>query len=283
MKQQIIAAIAAATMLISAFGGLSAGAFDEWSYAEDVSVYVNGTKIDNGEYKPIIANDRTMVRVVPIFEALNYWVQYNEETKSLYFGSRNANASYRFTAESPEALIIGTGEGNDEITNSTPYKLDVPATLKYFDTFYVPARAFCEMVGLINISWDNATRSVYITDKQGSNVSQEKKLPADEETNNVSVTDGLYYAYVKDDSNTVIAVLDITKVDNEKIMINNYSRRHGHQYNIGNVYAYLQSNGTYAAEGENRRYILTIVDGKNINFEVIEGTSTVDRFDFVKK
>ena len=40
-------------------------------YAEDVSVYVmNGQKIDNSQYKPIITNDRTLVRVVPIFEAL---------------------------------------------------------------------------------------------------------------------------------------------------------------------------------------------------------------------
>ena len=57
----------AAMMTVSALGSVTAGAFEQKSYAEDVSVYVNGQKIDNGQYKPIIANDRTLLRLVPIF------------------------------------------------------------------------------------------------------------------------------------------------------------------------------------------------------------------------
>ncbi len=172
MKKQLIAAIATATMLTSTLGGLSAGAFDEWSYAEDVSVYVNGTKIED-EYKPIIVNNRTLVRLVPIFEALGYDSQYDEATKSATFGINNANASYRFTAESNEATILGTGATSEN--NNSSYPLDVPATLQYYDVFYVPIRAFCEMVGL-NIEWNNATRSVYITGNKDLMPSQEKKL-----------------------------------------------------------------------------------------------------------
>ncbi len=164
-KKRFIAAIAALTMLISAFGGLSAGAFDEWSYDEDVSVYVNGNKIDNKEYKPIIANDRTLVRLVPIFDALGYgtsdgsaeagYYSFTAEDKSISIVKKGTNATYTFIAESQFA-IIGTGGGS-------PYNLEVPATLQYFDTFYVPIRAFCEMVGL-NIEWNDTARSVYITD-----------------------------------------------------------------------------------------------------------------------
>lgn len=178
MKKQLIAAIAAATMLTSAFGGLSAGAFEEWSHDENVSVYVNGTKIEN-EYIPIIVNDRTLVRLVPIFEALGYNSQYDEATKSATFRMNNANASYRFTAESNEATILGTGATSEN--NNSSYPLDVPATLQYYDVFYVPIRAFCEMVGL-DIEWDDATRSVYISsNNNASNVNN-----ANTNTNNNS-------------------------------------------------------------------------------------------------
>ena len=76
MKKRIFAAATAAMMTVSALGSVTAGAFEQTSYAEDVSVYVNGQKIDNGQYKPIIANDRTLVRLVPIFEALGYSNSY---------------------------------------------------------------------------------------------------------------------------------------------------------------------------------------------------------------
>lgn len=170
MKKQLIAAIAAATMLTSALGGLSAGA----SYSEYVSVYVNGTKIED-EYKPIIVNDRTLVRLVPIFEALGYDSQYDEATKSATFGMNNANASYRFTAESNEATILGTGATSEN--NNSSYPLDVPATLQYYDVFYVPIRAFCEMVGL-DIEWNDVSRSVYIGSKPQTEI--KKQLTYDE-------------------------------------------------------------------------------------------------------
>ena len=76
MKKRVFAAATAAMMTVSALGSVTAGAFEQTSYAEDVSVYVNGQKIDNGQYKPIIANDRTLVRLVPIFEALGYSNSY---------------------------------------------------------------------------------------------------------------------------------------------------------------------------------------------------------------
>ena len=50
-------------MTVSALGSVTAGAFEQKSYAEDVSVYVNGQKIDNGQYKPIIANAQNFVKI----------------------------------------------------------------------------------------------------------------------------------------------------------------------------------------------------------------------------
>lgn len=187
MKKQLIAAITAAATITSAVGGISVGAFDEWSYSEDLTVYVNGTKIDNGEYKPIIANDRTLVRLVPVFEALGYsstdgsaeagYYSFTEEDKSISFVDKGTNATYTFIAESPFA-IVGTGGGSQ-------YNLDVPATLQYFDVFYVPIRSFCEMANL-DIEWDNSTRSVYIGSKPQVDIPQEKTLLTYEEAKKIA-------------------------------------------------------------------------------------------------
>ena len=142
-------------MTVSALGSVTAGAFEQKSYAEDVSVYVNGQKIDNGQYKPIIANDRTLLRLVPIFEALGYSNSYESNAKTVTFARDGGTVSYKFTAENYTVETISDGQAE------STYELDVPATLQYSDVFYVPLRAFCDMVGL-NITWDNATRSVYV-------------------------------------------------------------------------------------------------------------------------
>ena len=155
MKKRVFAAATAAMMTVSALGSVTAGAFEQTSYAEDVSVYVNGQKIDNGQYKPIIANDRTLVRLVPIFEALGYSNSYDSNAKTVTFAKDGGTVSYKFTAENYTAETISDGQAE------STYELDVPATLQYSDVFYVPLRAFCDMVGL-NITWDNATRSVYV-------------------------------------------------------------------------------------------------------------------------
>lgn len=147
MKKRVFAAATAAMMTVSALGSVTAGAFEQTSYAEDVSVYVNGQKIDNGQYKPIIANDRTLVRLVPIFEALGYSNSYDSNAKTVTFAKDGGTVSYKFTAENYTAETISDGQAE------STYELDVPATLQYSDVFYVPLRAFCDMVGL-NITWD---------------------------------------------------------------------------------------------------------------------------------
>lgn len=179
MKKRVIAAIAAAAMMTSAFGGLSVGA----SYSEELAVYVNGAKIDNDKYKPIIVNDRTLVRLVPIFDALGYDHSEMDGNKSVSFVQKGSNAAYKFTAESSEAIIGSDG--------SNYYHLDVPATLQYFDVFYVPIRAFCEMTGL-DIEWDEASRSVYITGNK--EVQPEQKQLTYEEAREIAVN------YVNDDN-----------------------------------------------------------------------------------
>ena len=54
MKKRVFAAATAAMMTVSALVSVTAGAFEQTSYAEDVSVYVNGQKIDNGQYSLLL-------------------------------------------------------------------------------------------------------------------------------------------------------------------------------------------------------------------------------------
>ena len=185
MKKRVFAAATAAMMTVSALGSVTAGAFEQTSYAEDVSVYVNGQKIDNGQYKPIIVNDRTLVRIVPIFDALDFEHSEMDEYKSVNFVRKGTNETYRFIAEKNYA-IGGTGYDEEAALkgeDSSNIFLEVPATLQYNDVFYVPIRSFCDMAHL-EIEWDDDTRSVYITgrylnssnNKTTSDISLEKAL-----------------------------------------------------------------------------------------------------------
>ena len=266
MKKRLIAVIAAVAMMAAAVP--SAGAIDQWSYSEDVTIYINGDKIDNGQYKPIIVNDRTMVRLVPIFEALGFSHSELDQYNSVTFIKKDTNETYRFVAEKNYA-IGGTGYDEEAVMSgqdtSCNIYFDVPATLQYYDVFYVPIRAFCDIAGL-SISWDDATRSVYIT-------SDTEVIPQDTVSSAKSISIGNDRAYTNDDAKEGIANLDITSSDSDSVMFT-YDHRNQKDYNMGNVTAYLQDDGTYVARGEARQYILTPLNG-NIVLTIIEGHETV--------
>lgn len=184
MNKKIISLALSAAALLSCTTGVSA--FEEYSYSDELSVYINGEKIDNGEYKPIIVNDRTLVRLVPVFEALGYEIADEmDENKSVTFYLPNTNTVYTFTAESYEA-IVGTGGGD-------PFILDVPATLQYHDVFYVPLRAFCEMTGL-DIVWNDSTRSVYVTGNASNTGTSEEQTVGTSGTSSDDTEIGFEYS-----------------------------------------------------------------------------------------
>jgi len=229
----------------------TASAFDAWSYAEDVKVYVDGSKI-NDEYKPIIVNDRTLVRLVPIFERLGYSHTDMDQDKSVAFIQNGSNARYKFIAEKDYAIV-----GSDE---SDKYFFDVPATLQFNDVFYVPIRAFCEMTGC-SIEWDNNSRSVYIT----SNADQYTNVTEPE----LNIT-GSYRAYSEDDAPVGIANLDI-ETNGDGIITMTYHRKNDNSgSNIGPVTMNPQGDGTYIVSTENRSYILKPVDENTVILTIDE-------------
>lgn len=149
---------------------LFAGAVEINSYSEDLTVYYNGENVyANSENKPCIINDRTMVPLRPIFEAMGWSsdsISYDDATKSALF--EGGDTSCEFVSESSAAVVYYAGGTQNE------HFLDVPATI-YNGNFYIPIRAFCEIWGA-DIEWDNATRSVLITEVT------DVKIPKDDET-----------------------------------------------------------------------------------------------------
>lgn len=144
MKRKLIVLTTAAIIAASLTGSLSAEAFGKWSYSENLTVYVNSQKIDNDAYKPIIVNDRTLVRIVPVFEALDYSHTEMDSNKSVSFAKNGTNDTYTFTAESSVAIIGSDGEDL--------YNIEVPAK------------------GLVTIA-ANSGASKYPRTHSGSNVS----------------------------------------------------------------------------------------------------------------
>ncbi len=150
--KRIMSAIVASAVIAM---GISASALEIKTYSENLKVYYNGTDVyADTQYQPIIINERAMVRLVPIFEKMG-WSNYSYDDAAKSASFYGENITYVFSNDSSTA-IIRNSDGSEHSK-----ALDVPATI-YNDVFYVPLRAFCEMVGN-DIQWNADERSVYVS------------------------------------------------------------------------------------------------------------------------
>ena len=151
---KIISAVVSAAVVTSA---ISAGAVDIKSFSDELTIYLNGTNVyTNSENKPFIMNERTLVPLRPIFEAMGIAEEnikwYPDEKKATF---RVGRIECAFVDDSSEAVVDSTDDYTEKM------ELDVPATI-YNGNFYIPLRAFCNIWDL-GIDWDDSTRSVYVT------------------------------------------------------------------------------------------------------------------------
>ena len=116
---------------------------------DKISVIVNGNQI-TFDQQPIISNERTLVPLRAIFEALSATVDWNGETQTVT--STRGNISVSLTINSKKMTKNGK-----EIT------LDVPAYLIGNRTL-VPVRAIAEAFNC-NVDWNGETQTVTINDK----------------------------------------------------------------------------------------------------------------------
>ena len=117
------------------------------TWEEDIRVIVNGDEVAFPDQKPAIVNDRTLVPLRAIFEALKAEVAWNDETKTVT--SKKGDISISLAINSDQLY-----------QNGTPKTLDVPAQIMNGRTM-VPVRAISEAFQC-QVGWDQNTRTVTV-------------------------------------------------------------------------------------------------------------------------
>lgn len=137
MNKKLVSAVCAAS-----FATLSATAF-----AEDITVLLDGKAV-GFDVAPIIENDRTLVPLRAIFEALGAAVEWDAATQTVISQKGDDTCVFQI--------------GNDKMfVNGEEKTLDVAAKI-VDDRTLVPLRAVSEAYSC-SVEWDGNTKTVTIT------------------------------------------------------------------------------------------------------------------------
>ena len=126
-----------------------------------ITVLVNGNAV-GFDQPPVIVNDRTLVPLRAIFEALGASVDWYEESQTVV-STRN------------DTVISLTINSNTMYKNDVPVTLDVPAQI-YGDRTLVPARAVAESFDC-TVDWDAETRTVIINENLNTGQGEQQNEP----------------------------------------------------------------------------------------------------------
>lgn len=137
MKKIIVLTLIAALSAILPFG----------AYADGINVFVNGGKLEF-DAAPFIENDRTLVPMRAIFEALGASVVWDDETHTV------------FAAQEDTVISVQIND-TKAFVNSKQETLDAAAKIVNDRTF-VPLRFVSESLGC-NVEWDGTTQTINIT------------------------------------------------------------------------------------------------------------------------
>jgi len=125
-----------------------------------IRVRINGERI-LFDVDPIIYDNRTLVPMRAIFEALGFeveWDNYTRMAKGTRFGAPRWDLPY----DSNGRLVVEIPiDSNVAYINGEPIELDVPAMLHNERTM-IPVRFIAEASGA-NVEWDDETRTVMIS------------------------------------------------------------------------------------------------------------------------
>ena len=116
--------------------------------ADDIQVTLNGETLAF-DVKPQIINDRTMVPLRAIFEALGAVVDWNQDTKTIT------------SQKADRKVILGIGE-KTMLVNDNTVEIDTPAQIVE-DRTLVPVRAIAEAYDA-DVTWNADTKTVVIVD-----------------------------------------------------------------------------------------------------------------------
>lgn len=138
--KKIIATILAAASVMTASAAVLA--------EEPIKILVNDVQI-SFDAEPFIENDRTLVPMRAIFEALGAQVAWDGEDRTVISYDPVSDVSITMQIDS-DVMFVG----------ETAVKLDVPAKI-VSDRTFVPLRAISESMNS-EVNWDGATRTVTI-------------------------------------------------------------------------------------------------------------------------
>lgn len=137
------------TMLVLFSGFAFSSVSAETSSNPPISVLLDYAPV-TFDQEPIIVNDRTLVPVRAIFEAMGAAVAWNANTRTV-------------TSILGDTTVIMVIDNTVMTVNDVPKSLDVPAKI-YGDRTLVPVRAVSESFGA-DVKWIPETRTVQITSK----------------------------------------------------------------------------------------------------------------------
>lgn len=123
------------------------------AFASDITITYNGTPLQL-DTKAYYKNDRTMVPLRGIFEAVGATVGWDNETKTAMIVKDNGTKI--------DFIFLQIGQST-AFVNSTQKQLDVPAEISNGRTM-VPLRFVIEELGA-KVEWVKETGTVKITDK----------------------------------------------------------------------------------------------------------------------
>lgn len=148
-KLRLLSAAAALPLLIST------------AYADDIAVTVNGERV-KFDQPPVIDNDRTLVPMRAIFEALGAEVEWSGETRTV-------------TATKEDTVVVLTIGSTDMVVEDYIVKLDVPAKI-ISDRTMVPVRAISEALEC-EVEWNAEAKTVVISQSAATTILEATASP----------------------------------------------------------------------------------------------------------
>lgn len=144
---------------------------------EKITVTVNGEKVAS-DVAPVMENDRILLPMRAIFEALGCNVSYRE--------ADGAQLVTAFRGDKQVVLEIGK---NEITVNGEEKEMDVAAKIENGRTL-VPVRAVSEAMDA-DVSWDGETKTASVTTKQG-----EHRIASVTDEESVKAEDGTVLMYI---------------------------------------------------------------------------------------
>lgn len=114
-----------------------------------LNVFVDGNEVNFGESEPIVSQGRSLVPLRPILEGLGVNVSWNKEQQAVF-------------AQKNDTLIKLPINSSIAYVNSQEVSLGQEAIK---GTTYIPLRFITTSFGA-SLSWDNTTKTIYITSKR---------------------------------------------------------------------------------------------------------------------